>query len=252
MLMLDKIIWGMLMGFWSDASLLEKVQKEALVLRDHINGYEPACTRLSSLSSTNSRCSDQSSSVIVSQGMLHCTWNNALPHYVFSIDDQRKIYAANLLKVGSPDDTVLDFMYIFHRRSVGQKGDVVHDKESDLVGWIKVITSSTLRSDSTEVKEMQFVLFGVDDDCYEEMRTPSHTPKRSLFSKNFFKASHTHKIKNSPKLGVSSSILENSSLNPYQGSTSNLKPTSRISLSKDHFPPNLELAAIVLKTQITY
>ncbi|XP_074322267.1 uncharacterized protein LOC141659351 isoform X2 [Apium graveolens] len=236
----------------SDAYLLEKVQKEALVLRDHINGYEPAHNGLSSLSSTNSSCSDRSSSALVSQGMLHCTWNNALPQYVFSIDDQREIYVANLLKVGSPDNKVLDLMYIFHRRPVGQKEDVVHDKESDLVGRMKVTTSSTLLSDNTEIKETQFVLFGVDDDCSEELQTPSHTLKKSLFSKNFFKGSRTQKIKNSFKLGVSSSILENSSSNPCQGSISNLKPTSRISLSKDPFPPNLELAAIVLKTQISY
>lgn len=237
----------------SDASLLEKVQKEAPVLRDHINGYEPAHKGLSSLSSTNSSCSDQSSSsALVSRGMLYCTWNNGIPHYVFTIDDQRETYVANLLKVESPHTKALDCMYIFHRRSVGQKEDVVHDKESDLVGRMKVTTSSTLLSNYTEIKEEQFVLFGIDDGCSKEMRTPSHTLKKSLFSKNFFKASHTHKIQNSSKLGVSSSILENSSLNTCQGSTSNLEPTSRISLSEDHFPPNLELAAIVLKTQISY
>lgn len=237
----------------SDATSSEKVQKEALVLRDHIYGYEPAHNRLSSLSSTNSSCSDQSSSsALVSQGMLHCTWNNGLPHYVFSIDDQREVYIAYLLKAESPDDKVLDYMYIFHTRSGGKKEDVIHDKESDLVGKMKVTTSFTLLPDNTEIKETQFILFGINDDCAREMRTPSHTLKKNFFSKNFFKASHTYKIKNSSKLGVSSSILENSSSNPCQGSTSNLEPTSRISLSEDHFSPNLELAAIVLKTQISY
>lgn len=236
----------------SDASSLEKVQKESLVLKDRIYGYEPAHNGLSSVSSSNSSCSDQSSSALGSQGMLHCTWNNGLPHYIFSIDDQREIYRANLLKVESAHNKVLDCTYIFHRRSVGQKEDVVHDKESDLVGRMKVTTSSMLFSGNTETKETQFVFFGVNDDCSKEMRTPSHTPKKSIFPKKFFKASHTLKIKNFSKLGVSSSMLQNSSFYPCQGLTSNLEPTSRISLSEDHFPPNLELAAIVLKTQISY
>lgn len=235
-----------------DATSLEKVKKEALVLRDHIYGYEPA-HRLSSLSSTNSSRSDQSSSsALVSHGMLHCTWNNGLPHYVFSIDDQREIYIANLLKVESPDDNVLDFMYIFHTRSVGKKIYVIHDKESDLVGKMKVTTTFTILPGNTQIKETQFVLFGVNDDCSGELQTPSHTHKKSLFSKNFFKASHTHKKKSSSKLGVSSSKLENSSLNPCQNSTSNLEPASRISLSEDHLSPNVELATIVLKSQISY
>ncbi|KAL1808583.1 hypothetical protein ACET3Z_025573 [Daucus carota] len=234
----------------SDANSSEKLQKESLVLRDHIYGYEPAPTRLSSLSSTSSGCSDQSSSALVSQGMLHCTWNNGLPHYVFSIDDQREFYTANLMMAESADGKVLDFMYMFHTRSFGKMEDFKHNKESDLVGKMKVTTSFTLLPGNTEIKETQFVLFGINDDCSGEMRTPGHTLKKSLFSKNFFKANHTHKLKNSCKLGVSISKPENSSSKPCQSLTSNLEPTSGISLSEDHFSPNLEMAAIVLKSQI--
>lgn len=236
----------------------QKLQKDMVVNRHHRHGSVPVHKSLGSLSSTNSTCSDQSSSSLpatVSQGMLHCTWNNGFPHYVFSVDDQREIYVANLLKVESPDNKILDYVYTFHSRAGGRKEDDIHVKESDLVGKMRVSTSFTVLSDNSEIMETQFVLFGFSDDCVGEMQSTSHTLKKNKgFSKKVvevIKASHTYKQRNSTKLGVSSAILENSSWDPTnQDEPGTPDPVSRAILSEDHLVPNLELAAIIVKDHI--
>lgn len=239
-----------------DTSSPQKVHRETLLLREHIYRSEHVHNRLSSLSSTNSSCSDQSSSApaTVSRGMLHCTWNNGFPHYVFSVDDQREIFIANLLKVESPDNKVMDYMYTFHSRAGGRKDDEIHENESDFIGKMRVSTSFTLLPDNKEIMETQFVLFGSSDDFVVEMPTSIHTLKKNKGFTNkvvdVFKASHTYKHRSSSKLRVLNAILETSSCDPCQDSPNNLDPASRIVLSENHLPPNLELAAIIVKDHI--
>ncbi|KAA8548875.1 hypothetical protein F0562_000559 [Nyssa sinensis] len=236
-----------------------KLEKERVVLGNHRYGSEPVHTRLVSGSSTNSTLSDQSSSsssvsAAITQGMLQCTWRAGFPHYVFSIDDQREVYVANSLKAESPDDRVLDYMYVFHSGVCDKKEHDIHENESDLVGKMRVSTSFTVCPNNLEIMETEFVLFGLNDNCAGETQTSSHIfkKKRGLSKKmvEVFKTSHSSKHRTSSKFGGTNAILENSSFELSQDLCNNLNPLGRANLSENHLLPNLELAAIIVKTHI--
>uniref|UniRef100_A0A5B6Z6C7 Uncharacterized protein n=1 Tax=Davidia involucrata TaxID=16924 RepID=A0A5B6Z6C7_DAVIN len=234
----------------------QNLEKGTVVLGNHRCGSEPVHKRLVSVSSTNSTLSDQSSSVsaAITQGMLQCTWKAGFPHYVFSIDDQRDVYVANLLKAESPDDRVLDYMYMFHSRAVDKKERDIRLDESDIVGKMRVSTSFTLCPNNSEIMETEFVLFGLNDNCAGETKTSSHVLRknRGLSRKvvEVFKTSLSSKQRASSKFGGTNAILENSSLEPCQDLCNSLNPLGRANLSENHLPPNLELAAIIVKTHI--
>lgn len=234
----------------------QKLQKDMLVLGDHKYASEPVHKRVFSVSSTNSTCSDQSSSSMfgaVSHGILQSTWYDGIPHFVFSLDDQREIYMANLLKVESTDDKVLDYMYTFRSRTGSKKENEVHEKDSNLVGKMKVSTSFTLCPNNTEVMETQFVLFGGSDGdtCVGESQTSSHTLGRNKgLSKKMggvFRASHLSRQRTLSKFVGTSAILENSSWEPHQDS---LNPVGGGVFQENYLPPNIELAAIIVKDHI--
>lgn len=237
------------------ASTSKKLQKEMTVNGDHRYTSEPVHKRLVSISSTNSTISDMSSSTsgAISQGLLQCTWDNGFPRYVFSVDDQKEIYVANLMKVESPDDKVLDYIYTFH--SKGKKENDIHEKESALVGKMRVSTSITLGPNNTEFMETQFVLFGSSSDhCVGEVQNSLHTLRKNkgLSKKvvDVFRATHSSKQRISSKHRQTSAILEDSSQDPFQEFCQNLDPQSEFVLSENHLPPNAELAAIIVKDHI--
>ncbi|XP_042518229.1 uncharacterized protein LOC122092011 isoform X2 [Macadamia integrifolia] len=183
--------------------------------------------RLFSISSTNSSSSDQSSSSTcapVSQGMLHCKWKGGIPYFVFSVDDQREIYAAKLWKVESSNDKGLDYMYSFHSRTDGKKELGTSDNLLDFVGKMK--QSSEIQSlTSTAKKNWRLSKKVVDA----------------------FRTSHPSKYKSRPK-GVPSSIYEDLSGEQCQemGETDALDST----LLQSNLSPSLELAAIIVRDHV--
>ncbi|CAL5395182.1 unnamed protein product [Camellia sinensis] len=231
---------------WLSISASQKLEKKAVVLKNDRYGSEPVHKRLISVSSTNSISSDQTSSVSIgiTQAMLHCTWKSGFPHYVFSVDDQKEVYVANLVKVDSPDNTVFDYMYMFHG---GRKEYEVHTNESDLVGKMRVSTKYTHCPNNSEIKETQFVLFGSDASSVGEKQPSSHTLKKhkglSRKMVEVFKPSHPSRARSSSKFAGTTTIFENST-KPCSDSLGAAK------LSDNYLPPNLELAAIVVKDHI--
>ncbi|KAK9287808.1 hypothetical protein L1049_016250 [Liquidambar formosana] len=232
----------------------QKLEKETVILGNHMYGSEAVHNRLNSISSTNSTSSDQSPSstfVNVSQGMLQCIWKGKIPHFVFSVDDQRLVYVANLMKVESQDDKALEYMYLFHSRMGSQKEHESRDNESDLVGKMKVSTSFTLCPNNSKFMETEFVLFGANENYVGEMQTSSHNLRKSKgFSKKMvelFKSSHSSKQRSASKFRGTSAILEDCSWETGQDASNNLDALGRANLLENHLPPNLELAAIVLK-----
>lgn len=240
----------------TNISSSQKLQKKMVVLGNRRYKSEPLRKSLVSASSTSSTFSDQSSSLAssgTSQGMLHCTWEAGFPHYVFSFDDQKEAYVANLLKAKPPDDKVFDYMYTFHSSGGGKK-DRVQTNESDLVGKMQVSTTLTLSPNNSEIKETEFVLFGADERSVGEMQTSSHILKKSKgLSKKMvevFKPSHPSRQRNSSKSTGMSNFLENSSEKPCPDSCVNSSPLGTTNLSDKNLPPNLELAAIVVRDHI--
>nr|GMD75447.1 uncharacterized protein LOC109175677 [Ipomoea batatas] len=213
------------------------------------DGYQslPEQRSLIPMSSTNSTCSDQSSSSAISQGMLQITWKNGLPHYVFSTDGKEEVYVADLLKVSSTDDKFLDYVYIFHSRS-GAKGEgsVVCNGESSIVGRMTVSTPSH----KSQILERQFVLYGCGDGFGDDTQTSSHTLRKNkrLVKRvaDAFRAVHTYKQRSLYKFSGANAIHEEnpwmeSHNSPYSGAASDAETV---------FLPNLELAAVVVRDHV--
>ncbi|KAH7573173.1 hypothetical protein JRO89_XS03G0083700 [Xanthoceras sorbifolium] len=242
-------------GLSSNSS--QKQEKETLMLGNHKHGFDTDHKRIFAVSSSNSTCSDQSSSSAfagTSMGMLQCLWKGGNPHFVFSIDDRKEVYVANLSKLDSIDDKALDYMYSFHWRKSGHKELEIHDSESLLVGKMKVSTSFTLCPNNSKIMQTECTLFGSSEDFVGEMQTSSYDLRKNKgLSKKvgkMFRTSNSSKQRSSSKFGGSSAILENSFWEPSQNVGNNSDQLGGSSLFEDHLPPNLELAAIVVKDHL--
>ncbi|KAI3683348.1 hypothetical protein L1987_83851 [Smallanthus sonchifolius] len=148
------------------------------------------------------------------QGMVRCSWDNGFPHYVFTVEDERKVFIeAKFMKVESITNKGVERIYVFH------------SNESDLLGEMSVSTSLELCPHGTQIMETTFVLSANGDN----IEGYAHTLDKSQ-----------EKNKNLSKLA---NIFKNQSykqrLPPMQ---ENLW---------DHLSlPNLELAAIVMKDYV--
>ncbi|KAK3003133.1 hypothetical protein RJ639_017948 [Escallonia herrerae] len=228
----------------------QKLQKD--MVGDYTYRPEPVHKRLVSVSSARSTISDNSPSVSSPgiQGMLQCTWNDGLPHYVFSLDNQRENYIANLFKVESSDDKVPNYVYMFNLRAGCKSENEVNENVSDLVGKMRVSSSFTVCPNNSKIMESQFVLFGSGDSCLEEMQTSSHNNRKNkgLSKKvvNVFRGSRFSKQRTYSKIGETSSVLGYCSWEPLQDSTKNADLVSR-PFHPETYAPNLELAAIIVK-----
>lgn len=212
--------------------------------------------RLTSLSSTNSTSSDYSSSLSpsISQGMLQCTWRNGIPHFVFSVDNQREAYLASLSKTDSSLDKGMEYQYLFYSTNGGRKEHGFHDKESHLIGKMKVSTSFTIFPDSSKVKETQFVLFGDNENFIREMQASNNNRKKNKGQlkkfANVFRTTHSLKPRSVSRFAGSRSILEDDSLEPCQDTTNSSDVFRRADLLEEPLPPHLQLAAILAKEHV--
>jgi hypothetical protein len=213
--------------------------------------------RFVSMSSTNSTCSDQSSSSLpaaVTQGTLQCTWKGGNPHFIFSLDDQKVVYVANFYNVNSADDKALEYVYLFHSRKGGQKEHMIHDKESRLVGQMNVSTSFSLCPNNCRIMEREFVLFGCYENLVGELQSSSHDLRKNkgLSSRvvEVFRTNNSFKKRTNSRFDGSGAILENSSWEPFQEREYNMDALGGANLLENHLPPNLELAAILVKNHL--
>ncbi|KAH0739007.1 hypothetical protein KY290_037712 [Solanum tuberosum] len=230
-------------------SSAQKLQKE---MADHAYGSEHVHRRVLSVSSTASTCSDQSclsAAAPISQGMLQRRWKNGLPHYVFSIDGKKEVYVADLLKIDSPDDKFLDYVYTFHSRPEGKKERAFSARESQLVGKMTVSTSVTLSSTKLEIMETRFVVFGSMDQYMDEIQTSHILRKNKKLAKkvtDVFRTSQSYKQRSLSKFGGTSAILEDASWTPSIDMYDDYYSCGNALLDQQ-IPPNFELAAIVTR-----
>ncbi|KAL0392678.1 UNVERIFIED_CONTAM: hypothetical protein Sradi_2490600 [Sesamum radiatum] len=229
-----------------------KQQKEVKFL-DHKYASSPVHKRDASTSSTNSSCSDQSSSSVYGtsfQGMLQCTWKGGLPHHVFTVDDKREVHIANLSKVESSDDKGLDYVYTFLARRNGKKECDIDELESESIAKMRVSTAITFSSNNSEVRETQFILSVSSDNRKGETQTSNHALRKNnrLTRKvvDVFRPSHSYKQRSLSKLGGSSAIFEDTPWEP-SGDVSNNYLDPHDGLAENKCSPNLELAAIIVK-----
>ncbi|KAK7268715.1 hypothetical protein RIF29_21422 [Crotalaria pallida] len=221
--------------------------KETPMVQGHKYGSIPVHKRIASTSSTNTTCSDwlSSASSTLSQGMIQCTWDQGVPHFVFSADDQKEVYVAKSRKVDSTDDKSFDFVYQFHLSKRGQKGREIPDG-GQLVAKMNVSTSFTVCPNNCKIMETQFTLFGNMEIYDKEMSTTSqsHNKNKGLSRKvsRVFRSTPSSKHKTLNKLGGSSAIAESCPWEPHALGVTNFL--------EDNIPPNFELAAIVAKEHL--
>ncbi|CAL0299842.1 unnamed protein product [Lupinus luteus] len=209
--------------------------KETPQMQGHKYGSISVQKRLASFSTTNSTLSDclSSASSTLSQGMIQCTWEQGVPCFVFSADEQ-EVCVSKLMKVDPMDNKSLDYVYQFHLSKHSQKGHEIPSSEQ-LVAKMNVSTSFIVCPNNCRIMETQFTLFGNTRIYDKEMYTTSHSHKKNKrFSKKisqvFSSPSSKHRI------------LESCHLESHALSGSNFLDTN--------VPPNFELVAIVAKEHL--
>ncbi|XVE81921.1 hypothetical protein DITRI_Ditri15bG0105300 [Diplodiscus trichospermus] len=237
-----------------------KVGSETPISDTREFGTRSVHKRLVSASSTNSTCSESdqslsSTSTTISRGMIQCTWKGGIPYFVFSLDEQREVYIANLSKEGSARSRGLDYMYLFHSSKGNHKEHRIRDNESHLVGKMKVSTSFSVCSQDSKILETEFVLFSGTETFSQELQTSSHNHRKNKGPpkkvRDVFKSSHSSKQKMISRFRRSSSIIEDSSWDPCQDKVNCSNGLDRTNLLEEQLPPNFELAAIVVRDHFT-
>ncbi|KZV50127.1 hypothetical protein F511_22281 [Dorcoceras hygrometricum] len=228
-----------------------KSSHKVMVLDDK---YVSAHKRAVSTSSTNSSSSDQSScstSAMMYQGMLTCAWKNGLPHYVYTVDDRPEVYVADLSKVESLDDKVVDFVYTFHSRKRDKKGNNSCEIYLEKVGSMRVYNSVTVCSDNSDVIETRFVLSVSNNDHHGKIQTSNHTlKKKKMLAKkvvDVLRSSHSYKRKIFNK-EAPRAILEDASSNPCRETQESFNEYE--DCEENRYMQDIESAAIVVKDHV--
>ncbi|XP_021730307.1 uncharacterized protein LOC110697252 [Chenopodium quinoa] len=233
------------------SSPIRKPGKESLALKNR--GYSSDSVRRRGVSALSDQCSASSLSPFGSQGMLHFTWDNGIPRFTFTLDDQKEVYVANAWRVEVTNDKALDYVYSFHLKATGPKMYDISDSEPDLIGKMKVSTAFSLSSSTSRIMETEFVLVGANENQTREIHNFSRNSRRSRkLSKvmDVFKAGHSFKQKTPSLFGGSSAIPEDFSPEKGLEACWNSYQECKPDLSEDDFLPNLEMAAVVVKAQL--
>ncbi|KAE9619204.1 hypothetical protein Lal_00047102 [Lupinus albus] len=215
--------------------IISSSYKEIPLVQGQNYGSTPVQKRLASTSTTNSTCSDCLSlaSSTLSQGMIQCTWEQGVPRFVFSADEQ-EVCVSKLMKVDPTDNKSLDYVYQFHLSKHGQKGHEIPNSEQ-LVAKMNVSTSFVVCPNNCRIMETQFTLFGNTEIYDKEMYTTSHSHKKNKrlskkISQVFSSPSSKHRT------------LESCQWESHALASTNFLDTN--------VPPNFELAAIVAKEHL--
>ncbi|KAI4369719.1 hypothetical protein MLD38_018132 [Melastoma candidum] len=210
----------------------------------------------SELSSSSSSSCCYSSSIIgtISQGMLRCIWNGRVPHFAFSLDDQRELYIAEPMKFENSNVRPSNCIYLFYSKIHSQKELPAHHQGLQLVGKMKVSRTSCLDQSYSRTLGTEFVLYGASTshDGVGSMQVQSTALRKSRgLSKKVvdaFRSSHVSKKRSLSGLTGGSFM---SDIHSAELCLDVLDPlTNRDELLGDYIPPNLELAAIVTKDHV--
>ncbi|GAV89835.1 DUF3527 domain-containing protein [Cephalotus follicularis] len=118
---------------------------------------------------------------------------------------------------------------------------------------MKVSTSFTVCFNNKKIMEREFILFGVNEKFMGEMQNDSHNLRKNKgLSKvvKVLRTSHSSKHRSTSKFSGSSDIIENRSWDPSQAGGNNSDVLAGFNHLDNQLPPNLELAAIVVKEQL--
>ncbi|KAG8481002.1 hypothetical protein CXB51_025629 [Gossypium anomalum] len=172
-----------------------------------------------------------------------CTWNGGIPYFVFSLDNQREVYVANLANDGAARNKGLDYMYLFHSSKSSHKEHGISDHE--FVGKMTVSTSFSICPQDSKIMETEFVLFSGNKLLYERSKLQAIiTGKIRAYRKRWWKHSRVSTLS---RFRRSSSIMEDSSWDPCRDTVNNSDSLDGMNLFEEQLPRNLELTAIVVR-----
>ncbi|CAL9101042.1 unnamed protein product [Musa acuminata var. zebrina] len=210
-----------------------------------------------SCSSTRSTSSDLSASPahsFVTSALVYCVWESRMPYFLFVVDDDGgDVYVARPLKISPSVDKSLDYIYLFHSWKASRTASNKNvSNASHVVGKMKVSSSLIVNSRRSKFMEIEFVLFGSNEEYSKEKEKPlSNVKKSNGQSKKvveMFRPSHSSMHNPKLKFGESGSRFED----PWQFFSNELQTIYESDCADqltNGFPPNLELAAIVVGDQ---
>ncbi|XP_038904737.1 uncharacterized protein LOC120091019 [Benincasa hispida] len=215
---------------------------------------DAANERFFSTPSRNSLCSDQSSSSSAStplcQGMLQFTWKDGSPYFIFSVDDEKEVYVASSLKVTSADNNSVDYVYLFCSTKSSLKDHEVRNCRPRIVGKMTVSTSYSVCPNNSKIADTEFVLFGgIENSDLEINASNTILKKNKVFPRKVaevFRTSNSSKQRSIPNLNRSGVLKDSCPWEPY---TDKLNSVDDLICARD-LPPNLELAAIVVRDHL--
>ncbi|TYK17344.1 uncharacterized protein E5676_scaffold434G001990 [Cucumis melo var. makuwa] len=220
----------------------------------HQDESDAANERFFSTPSRNSLCSDQSSSgsasTLLCQGMLQFTWKDGNPYFIFSVDDEKEVYVASSSKVTSANNNALDYVYLFCSAKSGLKDHEVRNSRPCIVGKMTVSTSYGVCPNNSKIADTEFVLFGGIENSDLEIN-PSNTvlKKNKVFPRKVaevFRTSNSSKQRSTPNLNRSGAMKDSC---PWEPNSDKLNSSDDLVCARD-LPPNLELAAIVVRDHL--
>ncbi|XP_022979363.1 uncharacterized protein LOC111479110 [Cucurbita maxima] len=231
-----------------DISSLKKLENAEPTKGSHRDGSDTANERFFSTPSRNSLCSDQSSSGSAStplcQGMLQFTWKEGSPHFVFSVDDEKEVYVADSSKVVSADNNALDYVYLFRSTKSGLKDHEVRNTRPRIVGKMTVSSSYSVCLNNSKVVDTEFVLFGgIENSDVETNASNTIFKKNKVFPR---RVAEVFRTSNSSKQNRSGVLKDSCPWEPY----SNKHNSSDDLICARSLPPNLELAAVVVRDHL--
>ncbi|KAL9257206.1 hypothetical protein AKJ16_DCAP05638 [Drosera capensis] len=234
-------------------SLFHESENKALAVSRRVHTSYTVERTPSSVMSTMSLETDQfasssSSSPFEHSGILRSLWNSGVLQFSFSVDGQKELYIAHAMKVGIPDNRSSDFVYVFHRRPDNiQEGTHMDSVYKEVVGVMRVSTSISLCLNNSRIRVVQFVLSGLQEDHDVEPQKLIPSDRRTRKLSKVAELLKGVPLKRSGPLKCISSYM---SLDKSQDACSAFHHCDGANFLEHKLPPNLELAAIVVKDHL--
>ncbi|GAB2265886.1 hypothetical protein Dimus_000917 [Dionaea muscipula] len=228
-------------------------EDNALAISRHVQTSYTVGRTPSSITSAISSVNDQfaassSSSPFDYRGIMYFTCNSGIPHFTFSVDGQNELYVAHAGKVGLSNNKSSDCFYLFHLSSDSLKEyDYLDSTSKTVVGMMRVSTSISLCPNNSRVREMEFVVFSLHDDHVVESQKLVQSDRKSRKLSKVTELLKGVPLKRSgPLKYISGSVSSGKS----KDACNSHHLRGRVDFLEHSFPPNLELAAIIVKDHL--
>ncbi|KAL9249518.1 hypothetical protein AKJ16_DCAP00217 [Drosera capensis] len=235
-------------------SLFHEPENKALAVSRCVHTSYTVGRTPSSVTSSMSMEADQfasssSSSPFDHGGILRSLWNGGVLQFTFSVDGQKELYIAHGVKVGFPDNKSSNFVYVFHRKPDNLKGGTDLDSAyKEVVGVMRVSTSISLCPKNSRVRELEFVLSSSLQEDHEP--GPQKSIQGDRRTRKLSKVAELLKGVPVKRSGPLKCISSNMSLDKNQYACSTFHLCDKANFLEHESPPNLELAAIVVKDHL--